>query len=110
LNQLTGSSIPPTYLGAKFELYEDESHIRDYQALRSTWSVKGMSLLVQPVIAIMMLLITWSMATDAVHSIGYIHSIIIALFAFLALSKFKIHPAFVIILAFAYGGIIIPMI
>src|SRR3954454_25171349 len=22
-------------------LYEDESHIRDYQALRSTWSVKG---------------------------------------------------------------------
>jgi hypothetical protein len=22
-------------------LYEDESHIRDYQALRLTWSVKG---------------------------------------------------------------------
>lgn len=71
--------------------------------------VKGMSLLVQPVIAIMMLLLTWNMAADALASIGIIHSLIIALFAFLALGKFKIHPAFVIILAFAYGGIIIPM-
>ncbi|MEH6946628.1 chromate transporter [Peribacillus sp. Hz7] len=69
---------------------------------------KGVSLLAQPVIAIMMLLITVTIATDAVHSIGYVHSLIIALFAFLALGKFKIHPAFVIILAFMYGGIIIP--
>lgn len=76
---------------------------------RNSPVIKGMSLLVQPVISIMMLLITWSMATDAVHSIGYIHSIIIALLAFLALSKFKIHPAFVIILALVYGGVIIPM-
>jgi len=69
---------------------------------------KGVSLLAQPVIAIMMLLITITIATDAVHSIGYVHSLIIALFAFLALGKFKVHPAFVIILAFMYGGIIIP--
>lgn len=69
---------------------------------------KGVSLLAQPVIAIMMLLITVTIATDAVHSIGYVHSLIIALFAFLALGKFKLHPAFVIILAFMYGGIIIP--
>ena len=55
--------------------------------------VKGMSLLVQPVIAIMMLLLTWNMAEDAVGSIGYIHSIVIAGLAFLALGKFKIHPA-----------------
>ncbi|MGE1165549.1 chromate transporter [Peribacillus simplex] len=71
--------------------------------------VKGMSLLVQPVIAIMMLLLTWNMAEHAVGSIGYIHSIVIAGLAFLALGKFKIHPAFVIILAFAYGGFIIPL-
>ncbi|RID86065.1 chromate transporter [Peribacillus asahii] len=69
---------------------------------------KGVSLLAQPVIAVMMLLITVTIATDAVHSIGYLHSLIIALFAFLALGKFKIHPAFVILLAFIYGGIIIP--
>ncbi|MFJ7638904.1 chromate transporter [Peribacillus sp. NPDC097264] len=71
--------------------------------------VKGMSLLVQPVIAIMMLLLTWQMAADAVGSIGYIHSLIIAGIAFLALGKFKIHPAFVIIFAFAYGGFILPI-
>lgn len=71
--------------------------------------VKGMSLLVQPVIAIMMLLLTWNMASDALASIGYFHALIIALFAFFALGKFKIHPAFVIILAFAYGGIVIPL-
>jgi len=69
---------------------------------------KGVSLLAQPVIAVMMLLITVTIATDAVHSIGYLHSLIIALFAFLALGKFKIHPAFVILLAFICGGIIIP--
>ncbi|WP_110928920.1 chromate transporter [Bacillus massiliglaciei] len=71
--------------------------------------VKGMSLLVQPVIAIMMLLLTWSIAKDAFVSIGYIHALIIAALAFLALVKFKIHPAFVIILAFVYGGVIIPL-
>lgn len=71
--------------------------------------VKGMSLLVQPVIAIMMLLITWAMAKDAVTSIGYIHSLLIAFLAFLALNKFKWHPAVVIISAFIYGGIIVPL-
>lgn len=71
--------------------------------------VKGMSLLVQPVIAMMMLLLTWNMAGDALASIGIIHSLVIALFAFFALGKFKVHPAFVIVLAFAYGGIVIPM-
>lgn len=70
--------------------------------------VKGMSLLVQPVIAIMMLLLTWSMATDAIGSIGYLHSVILAIIAIVALIKFKIHPAFVIIIAFLYGAFIIP--
>lgn len=70
--------------------------------------VKGMSLLVTPVIAMMMLLVTWNMAADAFVSIGYIHALIIALFSFLALGKFNLHPALVIILAFAYGGLIIP--
>jgi chromate transporter len=49
------------------------------------------------------------MAADTVHSIGYIHALVITLFAFLALGKFKIHPAFFIILAFAHGGFIIPL-
>ncbi|MGM9925079.1 MAG: chromate transporter [Bacillus sp. (in: firmicutes)] len=72
--------------------------------------VKGMSLLVQPVIAIMMLLLTYSLAVDSLQSIGLLHSVILAALALLALVKFKIHPAVVIVCAFVYGGIIIPLI
>ncbi|MGM9926454.1 MAG: chromate transporter [Bacillus sp. (in: firmicutes)] len=72
--------------------------------------VKGMSLLVQPVIAIMMLLLTYSLAVDSLQSIGIVHSLIIAVLAFFALGKFKIHPAIVIVCAFVYGGVIIPLV
>jgi len=72
--------------------------------------VKGMSLLVQPVIAIMMLLLTINLAADSLQSIGWIHSIILAMIALMALGKWKIHPAFVILFAFAYGGIVIPLV
>ena len=72
--------------------------------------VKGMSLLVQPVIAIMMLLLTYNLAVDSLQAIGWIHSLLIASLAFFALAKFKIHPAFVIVFAFFYGGVIIPLV
>ncbi|SFQ65958.1 chromate transporter [Priestia endophytica DSM 13796] len=78
------------------------------QRHRQSQVVKGMTLLVQPVIAIMMLLLTWDMIKDAVGSIGIWQSLIIALISLLALGKFKIHPAFMIIAAFAYGGFVIP--
>ena len=84
--------------------------IKGLQRFKQSPIVKGMSLLVQPVIAIMMLLLTWNMAKDAVISIGYFHSLVLALIAFFTLVKYKIHPAFVIILAFIYGGFIIPYI
>ena len=78
------------------------------QRHRQSQVVKGMTLLVQPVIAIMMLLLTWDMIKDAVGSIGIWQSLIIGLISLLALGKFKIHPAFMIIAAFAYGGFVIP--
>lgn len=81
--------------------------LRVLQRYKGSVVVKGMSLLVQPVIAIMMLLLTISLAGDSFHSIGYIHSLILAVIAIVALIKFKIHPAYVIVFAFAYGGIII---
>lgn len=71
--------------------------------------IKGMSLLVQPVIAVMMLTVAWNMGAEAFGSIGILHSLIIAALAFLALGKLKIHPAFVIVFAFFYGGVIIPI-
>jgi len=48
------------------------------------------------------------MFQDSYHSIGIIQSGVIALVAFLLLQKWKVHPAFVIILAFLYGGLIVP--
>ncbi|PFV93144.1 transporter [Priestia megaterium] len=70
--------------------------------------VKGMTLLVQPVIAIMMLLLTWGMMKDAVTSIGVWQSLGIGIVSLLCLTKFRIHPAFIIIGAFCYGGIVVP--
>lgn len=78
------------------------------QKHRQSPVVKGMTLLVQPVIAMMMLLLTWQMAQSSVESIGIIQSLIIAAVAFWAMQFRKIHPAIVIVIAFAYGGLVIP--
>lgn len=75
---------------------------------RQSRIIRGMTLLVQPVIAVMMLLLTIQMGQDAVSSIGFLQSAIIAAVAFFALVKFKVHPAFVIVAAFAYGGLVLP--
>lgn len=80
------------------------------QRHRQSLVVKGMTLLVQPVIAIMMMILTWQMAGDALASMGLWQSLGIALVAFLALTKWKVHPAFVIVAAFAYGGLFFPLI
>lgn len=67
--------------------------------------VKGMTLLVQPVIAMMMLVLTWQMAKGPAGSIGLWQTLIIAAVAFLAMKRLKLHPALVILAAFAYGGL-----
>lgn len=72
--------------------------------------VKGMTLLIQPVIAILMLVLTWQMGESAIASIGWIQSLLIAAVAFWAMQIRKIHPALVIVAAFAYGGFVIPHI
>jgi chromate transporter len=75
------------------------------QRYRKSNAVKGMTLLVQPVIAIMMLIMTWQMSVNSVHSIGIWQSLAIAAIAYFAMVRKKIHPAFVIVCAFVYGGI-----
>ena len=75
---------------------------------RDSTVVKGMTLMVQPVIAIMMVALTWKMSANSIHSIGIFHASFIGLLAFITLIKFKVHPAFMIIAAFIYGGILLP--
>jgi chromate transporter len=78
------------------------------QKHRQSPVVKGMTMLVQPVIAIMMLLLTWQMGESSVEAIGMIQSLIIAAVAFWAMHIRKLHPALVIVAAFAYGALVVP--
>lgn len=70
--------------------------------------VKGMTLLVQPVIAMMMIMLTWEFSHVSFNSIGYLQSLLIGIIALLAMTKWKIHPAIVIVAAFIYGGLVLP--
>ncbi|RED63145.1 chromate transporter [Cohnella lupini] len=80
------------------------------QRFRQSSVVKGMTLLVQPVIAILMLLLTWKMGQTSIDSLGIWQALIIAAVALWAMEKKKIHPAFVILCAFIYGGLVVPHI
>ncbi|WP_270167796.1 chromate transporter [Paenibacillus sp. SYP-B4298] len=76
---------------------------------RSSSVVRGMTLLVQPVIAIMMVLMTWQMGASSLEAIGIVQSLGIALVAFWLMVIRKMHPALVIVCAFAYGGLVLPL-
>lgn len=82
--------------------------LRLLQKHRSSPVVKGLTLLVQPVIAVMMLVLTWQLADESYGSIGLWQTLGIAIVAFWAMQIRKIHPAFVILAAFAYGAIVLP--
>jgi len=77
------------------------------QRFRKSNAVKGITLMVQPVIAIMMVTLTWQIASSSFSQIGVWQALIIAAVAFWLMQLKKIHPALVIVGAFAYGGIAI---
>jgi len=72
--------------------------------------VKGMTLLVQPVIAVMMIVLTWQMGKTSIDSLGVWQAVAIAAVALWAMQIRKIHPALVILCAFVYGGLVVPHI
>lgn len=74
---------------------------------RESKAVKGITLLIQPVIAILMLRLTMDIADDAVQSVGIVQSLLIAAVSLWALHVRKIHPAIVIVAAFVYGGFVL---
>ncbi|ADG06945.1 chromate transporter [Kyrpidia tusciae] len=74
---------------------------------RGSKAVRGMTMLVQPVIAVMLVLLTWEMGQESVQSLGVLQFLGISAVALWALAVRKIHPAFVILAAFAYGGLVL---
>ncbi|WP_183603389.1 chromate transporter [Paenibacillus phyllosphaerae] len=77
------------------------------QKHRTSPVVKGMTLLVQPIIAIMMVLLTWQMGSTAFESAGIWQSLAIAAVAYWLMERKKVHPAIVICIAFVYGGLVL---
>ncbi|KOO50016.1 chromate transporter [Viridibacillus arvi] len=65
--------------------------------------VKNLTKYIRPIIAVLLLVMTFDFAKDAWLSIGWISTLIIMIGAYLLLEKFKIHPAFVICIALIYG-------
>jgi len=82
--------------------------LRLLQRYKGSTVVKGIGLLVQPVIAMMMLVLTWQLSKQSVVGIGWVHTIIISMVALWALRFKNIHPAFVVVGSFVYGGVIVP--
>lgn len=79
--------------------------IRLLHRYKQSPAVKGMTLLVQPVIAVMMLLVTWDSAAESVRAIGILQFLGIAAVSFYLMQRRRIHPALVILGAFVYGAV-----
>ncbi|MCP1136514.1 chromate transporter [Paenibacillus polysaccharolyticus] len=74
---------------------------------RTSPKVKGMTLLVQPVIAVLMILLTWEFGQVSTDSIGIWQTLIIAGISLWVMTKTKLHPAILILIAFAYGALVL---
>jgi chromate transporter len=72
---------------------------------RSSSVVKGMTMVIQPVIAVMMIALTWDIGKESILSTGVVHFLIIGVISFFAMTKYKVHPALIIIASFVYGSV-----
>ena len=98
-------ALTATVLPSALALIVLSKWIRRY---RQSSAVKGMTLLVQPVVAVLMAVLTWQLGADSFQTIGLWHSLAIAAVALWAMQFRKIHPATVIIAVFLYGGLVLP--
>ncbi|WP_391118367.1 chromate transporter [Psychrobacillus sp. L3] len=67
--------------------------------------VKNLSKFIRPIIAVLLGFMTIQFAQESVIGLGMWSSIILIAASLLLLVKFKVHPAFVILLALIYGAI-----
>jgi chromate transporter len=72
---------------------------------RDSPRVKRMSQWVRPVIAMMMAWLTLGFLFESQAGAGAFHTLVIGSFAALALLRLRIHPAFIVMAALAYGGL-----
>lgn len=82
--------------------------LRLLDRFRGSQVVTGLTLLVQPVIAVLMGRLTLELGFGSITTVGWVQTLCIAVVSALAIYRFRIHPAFVIAAAFAYGGLVLP--
>lgn len=70
----------------------------------------GIMLMVQPVVAMLMFSVTYTMGKTSIVQLGWIQFVILAIISYIALEKMKYNPALVILGAFVYGGLILPLL
>ncbi|MUK90149.1 chromate transporter [Ornithinibacillus sp. L9] len=69
--------------------------------------VKRLTMFVRPVIAILLGLMAWRFFFESYEGIGLLHTILLTVGSYLLIERIKIHPAFVIVGAFVYGGFLL---
>lgn len=67
--------------------------------------VKRLTVVIRPVIAVLLGLMTYDFLFSSYEGIGIWQSLFIGVVAFLLMEKLKVHPAYVIVGALIYGGV-----
>lgn len=74
------------------------------QAYKNSPKVKRLTNYVRPVIAILLGVMAWDFFAESYEGIGIWQTVVIGLISYWLIERKKIHPAFVILAAFVYGG------
>jgi len=67
--------------------------------------VKNISIIVRPVIAVLLGVMTYQFAKDSIVSLGTIYTVILVAGSYLLMEKLKWHPALVIVIALTVGAV-----
>lgn len=69
--------------------------------------VKRMTTLIRPVIAVLLGVMTYDFFFSAYDSVGIWQTLFIGIVSFILMEKLKVHPAYVIVGALIYGGLVL---
>ncbi|RKD76464.1 chromate transporter [Sinobaca qinghaiensis] len=72
-------------------------------AYRQSPKVKRLTTYVRPIIAVLLGILTFQFLESALEGAGAVQTIILLVGSYLLMEKWKVHPAFVIILSIVYG-------
>lgn len=72
---------------------------------KNSLRVKRMTMVVRPVIAVLLGIMTYDLIFSSYENSGWVQTIFIGALSFFLMEKVKVHPAFVIAGALVYGGL-----